>query len=120
VPADSIVLGDFNCTPDSASYAVLAGEHSARRGRMTKRGRFIDAWDAARERHGLAGGETLDGATRYTENPPHPGKGRRVDFCFVPAHYAGRVLSATVLPEAVGSDHLPVIVELADTMSESV
>jgi endonuclease/exonuclease/phosphatase family metal-dependent hydrolase len=114
VPADAIVLGDFNCTPDSAPYSVLAGEHSARRGRMTKRGRFIDAWDAARERYGLPGGETHDGATRYTENPPQPGKGRRLDFCFLPVHYAGQVISAKVLPEAVGSDHLPVIVELAD------
>lgn len=113
VPADSIVLGDFNCTPDSVSYAALAGEYSAKRGRMTQRARFIDAWEAAQERHGLPSGETHDGATRYTENPPRPGKGRRVDFCFVPAHYAGRVRSATVLPDAVGSDHLPVIVEVA-------
>jgi endonuclease/exonuclease/phosphatase family metal-dependent hydrolase len=114
VPADAIVLGDFNCTPDSVSYAVLAGEYSGRRGRMTRRGRFIDAWDAARERYGLASGETLDGGTRYTENPPQPGKGRRVDFCFVPEHFAGRVISARVRPETIGSDHLPLIVELSE------
>jgi len=114
VPRDCVVLGDFNCTPDSASYALLAGEGSARRGRMTRLGRFVDAWDAAKARHGLSDGSTVDGATRYTENPPQMGKGRRVDFCFVPTSFAPHVLSARVLPDAVGSDHLPVIVELAE------
>jgi hypothetical protein len=35
VPAEAIVLGDFNCTPDDAAYALLAGEGSARHGRLT-------------------------------------------------------------------------------------
>lgn len=75
VPPEAIVLGDFNCTPDSPSYAVLAGEASARHGRLTRLGRFVD-------------------------------------FCFLPDRFASRVRMARVLPDAVGSDHLPVIVEI--------
>jgi endonuclease/exonuclease/phosphatase family metal-dependent hydrolase len=112
VPADAIILGDFNCTPDGSAYAVLAGEGSERRGRMARLGHFVDAWDAARERKGLLSGATHDGATRYTDNPPQPGKGRRVDFCFLPLRFEHRVASAHVLADAVGSDHLPLIVEL--------
>jgi endonuclease/exonuclease/phosphatase family metal-dependent hydrolase len=114
VPTEAIVLGDFNCTPDSASYALLAGEGSARHGRLTQLGRFVDAWEVARERHGVPDGATIDGATRYVENPPRAGKGRRVDFCFLPVGFADRVRVAKVVPEAVGSDHLPLIVEIGN------
>jgi endonuclease/exonuclease/phosphatase family metal-dependent hydrolase len=112
VPPEVIVLGDFNCTPDSPSYAVLAGEASARHGRLTRLGRFVDAWIVAKKRHGVPDGATVDGATRYLEYPPQAGKGRRVDFCFLPDRFASRVRMARVLPDAVGSDHLPVIVEI--------
>ena len=106
VPAAAIVLGDFNCTPDGAAYALLAGESSSRRGRMTRLGGFVDAWEVATQRHG--GGNMHDGATRF----PEPGKGKRVDFCFVPMGFSNRVASARVLTDAVGSDHLPVIIEI--------
>lgn len=53
-----------------------------------------------------------DGAIGYLEYPPQAGKGQRVDFCFLSARFANRVRVVRVLPDAVGSDHLPVILEI--------
>ena len=113
VPTESIVLGDFNCTPDSASYALLAGAASERRGRMVRQDSLLDAWDVAAQRVGLpVAGGGVDGATRYASYPPQAGAGRRLDFCFLPPRLAGQVLEARVLTDADGSDHLPLIVTL--------
>lgn len=119
-PADAIVLGDFNCTPEMESYAVIAGEGSERRGRMSRLDGLLDAWSAARRRVGLTGsGGEPEGATRYPSFPPQPGQGKRVDFCFLPHRFAGLVEEARVPADADGSDHLPLIVTLAPPAPEA-
>lgn len=115
VPEPVVLLAGLNAEPDSETYAAVAGEHSARRGRIRRRGDLLDAWDAAPAREGLPlDGGAVDGSTRYTEDPPVAGQGRRLDFVFVSQGLAPRLRLARVLPHARGSDHLPVIVELDD------
>lgn len=114
-PSAAIVLGDFNSTPDSRVYALMAGEIGPRQKRLTRRGGFFDAWE-------LAGRCTIDrhdssparGATRFDSFPPR-GLGQRVDYCFVREGLERRVLDACVIANSAGSDHLPLAVTLADS-----
>ena len=97
MPAEAILLGDFNFTCDSSEYARIAGPRSARYGRLNRLTGFVDAWVAA-------GGSEQGGATI--------GDGRRIDFCFVSSSLAGRVRAAHVDTAAAGSDHQPLWVDI--------
>lgn len=97
MPADAILLGDFNFEPDAQEYERIAGPHSERYGRLNRLSGFVDAWIAA-------GGDERGGATIRG--------GRRIDFCFVSAPLATRVRSARVDDAAIGSDHQPLWVEI--------
>jgi endonuclease/exonuclease/phosphatase (EEP) superfamily protein YafD len=44
---------------------------------------------------------------------PKAGQGRRLDYIFVEAAWAERVIEARVLPWAKGSDHAPLFVEIS-------
>jgi endonuclease/exonuclease/phosphatase family metal-dependent hydrolase len=109
----AVLMGDFNCAPNGDAYNELVGELSAKYGRFRRREGYIDCWEVARTRAGLAlaSGEP-DGATRYSSYPPQAGQGRRIDFIFADHSFAERVVAATVLPFAMGSDHAPLFVEL--------
>jgi len=97
MPADALLLGDFNFQWSDPEYERIVGPLSARYGRLNRLTGFVDAWVAAGHREDE--GETIAG-------------GRRIDYCFVSPALASRVRSCRVDNEAVGSDHQPLWVEM--------
>jgi endonuclease/exonuclease/phosphatase family metal-dependent hydrolase len=97
MPADALLLGDFNFEWSDPEYERIVGPRSARYGRLNRLTGFVDAWVAAGHREDQ--GATIAG-------------GRRIDFCFVSSTLARRVLSCSVDADAVGSDHQPLSVEM--------
>ena len=93
MPAETLVLGDFNCEPGSEGYRLMVEE-----------GGFIDSWTLAGE------------GTRVTWVPPSPahfpGRDMTIDYCFVSPGLEDRVVQAWVDDGAQGSDHRPGWVEL--------
>jgi endonuclease/exonuclease/phosphatase family metal-dependent hydrolase len=96
MPAEAILLGDFNFEWNSPEYDRIVGAASERYGRLNRLTGFVDAWVASG--HGEEGGETI------------PGK--RIDFCFVSASLAPRIKACRVDADATGSDHQPLWVEM--------
>lgn len=97
MPADAMLLGDFNFEWSAPEYDRIAGPLTARFGRLNRLPGFVDAWVAAGHRED-------EGATY--------GAGRRVDYCFVSSALASRVRSSRIDAGAVGSDHQPVWVDM--------
>lgn len=89
MPADAILLGDFNCVPGSPTY------------RMVREAGFADALE-------LAGLAPHEGVTFPGNAPP-----LRLDHIFLGATLAPRFRRAWIDGEAAGSDHQPVWLELA-------
>jgi len=97
MPAEALLMGDFNfdwCAPE---YDRIVGPRSDRYGRLNRVTGFVDAWVAAGQRED-------EGATI--------GSGRRIDYCFVSSALASRVRSCRIDTDAVGSDHQPVWVDM--------
>ncbi len=105
-PADFILLGDFNLTPDSAEYDDIVGEADYYYGPMVAADRLVDAWTRA-------GHDRAAGITWYDETDDFA-SGLRLDYCFVTAGLAPSVTRAWIDDEAVGSDHQPAWFELAE------
>jgi endonuclease/exonuclease/phosphatase family metal-dependent hydrolase len=97
MPADAILMGDFNFEWNAPEYDRIVGPVSARYGRLNHLTGFVDAWVAAGYRED-------EGATI--------GAGGRIDYCFVSPTLACRVKSARIDAAAAGSDHQPVWVEM--------
>jgi endonuclease/exonuclease/phosphatase family metal-dependent hydrolase len=97
MPADAMLLGDFNFEWSAPEYDRIVGAPTAKYGRLNRLTGFVDAWVAAGQREDE--GATIDG-------------GRRIDFCFVSPALAPRVRSCRIDVDAVGSDHQPVWVEM--------
>ncbi len=104
MPANAVLLGDFNMEPDSPEYALVTapGDGAAEPG-------FVDAWPAAG--HGEAPGFTRI----YPPGPPGPPETRdqRVDYCFLCPALAAKLRACRVDAAAKGSDHQPVWIEFA-------
>jgi endonuclease/exonuclease/phosphatase family metal-dependent hydrolase len=96
MPAEAMLMGDFNFEWSEPEYDRVVGPPTARFGRLNGLTGFVDAWVAAGHRENT--GATI-------------GSGRRIDFCFVSSALARRVRSCRVDGDAVGSDHQPVWVE---------
>jgi endonuclease/exonuclease/phosphatase family metal-dependent hydrolase len=96
MPADAMLMGDFNFEWSSPEYDRIVGPPTARFGRLNRLTGFVDAWVAA-------GHSENTGATISA--------GQRIDFCFVSSALASRVRSCRVDNDAVGSDHQPLWVE---------
>jgi len=97
MPADAILMGDFNFGWNAPEYDRLVGPPTARYGRLNRLTGFVDAWVAAGHREDE--GFTI-------------GTGERIDFCFVSASLASRVKACRIDVEATGSDHQPLWVEM--------
>ncbi len=97
MPADAILMGDFNFEWNAPEYDRIVGPVSARYGRLNHLTGFVDAWVAAGHRED-------EGATI--------GAGARIDYCFVSPALACRVRSARIDAAATGSDHQPVWMEM--------
>ena len=96
MPAEAMLMGDFNFEWSAPEYDRIVGPPTARFGRLNRLTGFVDAWVAAGNGENI--GETISG-------------GRRIDFCFVSSALANRVRSCYVDDDAVGSDHQPVWIE---------
>lgn len=97
MPAEAVLLGDFNVDRSAPEYDRIVGPLSPRYGRLNRATGFVDAWVAAGHRED-------EGATIPA--------GRRIDYCFVSASLARRVTRAWIDPSAAGSDHYPLWVEM--------
>jgi endonuclease/exonuclease/phosphatase family metal-dependent hydrolase len=100
MPAETILLGDFNFTCASEEYERMVGPYDAVRGRLVNVAGLADAWVAAG--HGEEEGATVSS----------DGNGRRLDYCFVSAWLAGKVRSARVDVQARGSNHQPLYIDI--------
>jgi len=97
MPADAILMGDFNFTWRAPEYDRIVGPMSERYGRLNCRTGFVDAWVAAGHRED-------EGVTA--------GNGKRIDFCFVTAALRGRVQAVDIDANATGSDHQPLWIDI--------
>jgi endonuclease/exonuclease/phosphatase family metal-dependent hydrolase len=96
MPAEALLMGDFNFEWSAPEYDRVVGPLTERFGRLNRLSGFVDAWVAAG--HSEDTGATI-------------GSGGRIDFCFVSSALATRVRSCRIDGDAVGSDHQPVWVE---------
>ena len=99
VAENAIVMGDFNCQPDSREYRAMVGPISDYGGHITSPAGFVDAWT-------WCGGDPMAGFTSDVNDIP-----ARLDYCFVSSAIRHTIRSCSVDAEATGSDHLPVWVE---------
>lgn len=100
VPAEAIIMGDFNCQPDSEEYLCMAGPVSDYGGHITSPTGFVDAWLQT-------GQDKLPGVTGDVN-----GVSTRLDYCFVSSSLRNCIKSCNVDEQAQGSDHQPVWVEI--------
>jgi endonuclease/exonuclease/phosphatase family metal-dependent hydrolase len=97
MPADAMLMGDFNFDWSAPEYDRIVGPRSGRYGRLNRVTGFVDAWVAAGNREDE--GATID-------------SGRRIDYCFVSAPLASRILSCRIDAGATGSDHQPFWIDI--------
>jgi endonuclease/exonuclease/phosphatase family metal-dependent hydrolase len=97
MPADALLMGDFNFEWSAPEYERVVGPLSTQYGRLNRVTGFVDAWVAAGHREDA-------GATVSSD--------RRIDFCFVSSALASRVRSCHIDARAIGSDHQPVWVDM--------
>ncbi len=101
MPANAVLLGDFNMTSDSPEYALVTGE-----ARAESDPAFVDAWPAA-------GTGEAPGFTRiYPPGQPEM-RDQRIDYCFLCPALAAKVRACRVDAAAKGSDHQPLWTEFA-------
>ena len=103
-PFEAIVLGDFNFVPGTAEYELMTGVQAPSEDPVRYYHDFVDSW--------LVAGEGPDGNT-YTFSPNNErAYGQRIDYGFVSASLADRLIAARVDRDAVGSDHQPLWIEI--------
>ncbi|QEX22619.1 endonuclease/exonuclease/phosphatase [Hypericibacter adhaerens] len=109
MPAEAILLGDFNAEPGSLEYLAVTLGALAKYEDGTKNGAercpFYDSWVAAGH-HGKPG-------ITYRRNPSQSAYwDQRLDYCFLPPSLVPALTAARIDEAAIGSDHQPVWVEL--------
>jgi endonuclease/exonuclease/phosphatase family metal-dependent hydrolase len=100
LPAEAVLMGDFNFEPDSGEYTRITGPVSPYGGRITNPHGLVDAWVAA-------GHGEDEGVTAAID-----GRDVRLDYCFVSASLTDGIRAAGIDAGAAGSDHQPIWVEL--------
>ena len=100
VPAEAILMGDFNFQPDTKEYRKIVGPPGDYGGRISSPDGFIDAWT-------WAGHDRNEGHTSEVMNSP-----ATLDYCFVSSRLGDRIVSSNVDSGATGSDHFPVWTEI--------
>ena len=96
LPRDSILMGDFNFTPDADEYTRIVGPKSDYGGRVVNPEGFVDAWH-------VNGNPEMSGVTAERR-----GENVRMDYCFVRQSLSAQIGKVKILKNAVGSDHKPV------------
>ena len=100
VAAHAVMMGDFNCQPDSAEYLSMAGEISDYGGHISSEAGFVDAWCHC-------GHDKFQGYTSDVNGEP-----ARLDYAFVSTKLRDKITGCHVDAEAKGSDHRPLWIEL--------
>ena len=100
VPAEAIMMGDFNFQPDSEEYLKFTGPVSDYGGHIISPAGFVDAWTHC-------GHAKMSGTTSDVK-----GKPARLDYCFISTSLRSRITSCSVDDQAQGSDHQPLRVDL--------
>jgi len=100
VPADAIIMGDFNFQPDSDNYLRMVGPISDYGGYITSPAGFVDAWLES-------GQDKISGITSLIR-----GVSARLDYCFVSTSLRQQIKRCRVDEKALGSDHQPLWVEI--------
>ena len=103
-PEAFVVMGDFNMLPGSPEYRAVAGTPDHEFGTPLVARYAVDA--------ALLVNRDPQPTCVNLEDPADASRHKRIDYCFVQATLAGRVKSCRVDADAVGSDHLPLWVEL--------
>lgn len=104
LPEDFLVMGDFNMEPESAEYIAMVGRNDAYYGRAPRAGLATDVEAHLKARpEGGYSWISEDGSRRM-----------HLDYCFVSGGLVSRLKACHVDRSAVGSDHLPVWVELGE------
>lgn len=107
MPTETIMMGDFNCEPDSEEYEMMVGSVDVSRGRIGHLDSFVDSWLAAKAHLGSC--FTWKPDPEYRE-PRHP---LRLDYCFVNPYLSQKIRDSWIDEDANGSDHLPVWIKLS-------
>lgn len=100
VPAEAIIMGDFNCQPDSEEYLKIVGPVSDYGGHIVNPAGFVDSWTHCKH-------DKMAGVTSDLNGIP-----ARLDYCFVSTSLRHCITSCRVDEQAQGSDHQPVWVEI--------
>lgn len=100
VPAEAIIMGDFNCQPDSEEYLRMAGPVSDYGGHIVNPAGFVDSWTHCKH-------DKMAGVTSDLNGMP-----ARLDYCFVSTSLRHGITGCRVDERAQGSDHQPVWVEI--------
>jgi endonuclease/exonuclease/phosphatase family metal-dependent hydrolase len=109
MPAEAILMGDFNLLPGSPEYEALVGpkDRSFGYGRVDTAHKLVDAWVAA-------GHEEDEGITFPAAPAKGYERGCRIDYVFTTLGLAPRIKECWIDGDAAGSDHQPVWVEMQD------
>lgn len=105
-PEAFVVMGDFNMLAGSPEYAELAGRPDPEFGMPLTADFAVDA--AARL--GATGADLVTWVD--PRRPDDASRHKRIDYVFTSASLAGSLKSLSVDRQAVGSDHLPVWLEM--------
>ena len=106
MPTQAVLMGDLNFTVATPEYDCFVGPMSKPHGRLTRRDGFVDAWV-------VAGHDEAEGVTSPSRANRGVAEGdERLDYCFVSAGLADRVVSSRIDSKCAASDHLPLWVEL--------
>lgn len=105
-PEHFLVMGDFNMLPDSPEYLEMTGRPDHEFGRRLIAANAVDA--------AVRLSVPADQAMTWVdpERPDDRSRHKRIDYFFSSASLAGKLKRLWVDDRAVGSDHLPVWLEL--------
>ncbi len=95
MPRQSILMGDFNFSPDSDEYTDIVGPVSDYGGRIVNPEGLVDAWT-------YCGNDEMAGVTAERR-----GEDVRMDYCFVSYTLSDLIQSCEIDSNAMGSDHKP-------------
>lgn len=103
-PDEFVAMGDFNMTPGSPEHVAMTGAPDPVEGAQIVMHHPVDVYT-------LAAG-VADGSVTWTDTTRLQA-GRLIDYAFVHANLADKVVAVRIDADAEGSDHQPVWFELA-------
>lgn len=103
IPADFVIMGDFNMEPETPEYLAMVGLNDRFYGRTLRADQPIDVLARL--------GRLVPDCYSWIDPPSGPRKAH-LDYCFINHDLFPRVRDAFVDMDAKGSDHFPVWLEI--------